>query len=290
VFSLYLLKRLVAQGRFRKVLVERLSEPLHLNLASAFVAAFGSFRRKVDFDLIVRPQFAFPILYAADRAKARGYGKITIAEFGVGSGAGLMNMCKIAGSVMAETGTEIEVVGFDTGTGMPPGIDYRDHPEIWQPGDFPMDQERLRAALPPFARLVLGNAEQTVPEFVEALSPSAPLAFFSVDVDYYSSSVSVLKVLGGSPDKYLPFVMIYLDDITVDEANPWCGELLAVNEFNAAHETRKIAPFPLLRAKRLLKNAMWIDQVYVGHIFDHAMRSFSYHSSKAVYAPKNEYL
>ena len=48
---------------------ERLSEPLHLNAISAFVALFGSFRRKVEYDLVLRPQNAFGILKAADSAK-----------------------------------------------------------------------------------------------------------------------------------------------------------------------------------------------------------------------------
>ena len=82
----YLLSRLTRQSRRNRLVTERLTEPLHLNLASLFVALFGSFRAKVDHDLIVRQQFAFPILHAADKAREQGLKSITIAEFGEGSG------------------------------------------------------------------------------------------------------------------------------------------------------------------------------------------------------------
>lgn len=276
IFNRYIWRRLFAKGRFRSLVVERLSEPLHMNAMAVLIAVFGSFRQKVDFDLIVRPQFAFPILFAADFAKRRCVPRITIAEFGVASGAGLINMCNIAASVTKETGIQIDIVGFDTGTGMPKGLDYRDHPECFQPGDFPMNADALRRALPSNAKLVLGPIRETVKDFIASLSPEAPLAFISVDVDYYSSAVDVLKVLEGSPNKYLPIILTYLDDIRIDGANPWCGELLAVQEFNASHALRKIAPFTMLRSKRLFKNPRWIDQIYMAHIFDHRTRTFDH--------------
>src|ERR1700761_8362724 len=77
----YLLKRLFKNGRLiNKVCVERLTEPLHLNIASLFVAAFGGYRAKVAFDLVVRQQYAFPILFAADEAIRHNYKKVTLVE------------------------------------------------------------------------------------------------------------------------------------------------------------------------------------------------------------------
>ena len=272
IIDRYVLKRLTRRTRLKRLMYERLAEPLHLNVASLFVALFGSFRAKVEFDLIIRQQFAWPILRAADEAKKHGLSKVTIAEFGVASGAGLLNMCKIAASVTKATGVQFEIFGFDTGTGMTPAIDYRDHPELWQESDFPMDVERLTRALPPFCHLMIGDVEVTIPSFLASLSPSAPLAFLSLDVDYYSSSVRALQVLKGEPTQYLPMVTIYLDDIVIESANPWCGELLAVNEFNDENQLRKIAPFSMLRAQRLFKAPRWIDQMYVAHVLDHPSR------------------
>ena len=269
----YVLKRLFQKGKLEKVFVERLTEPLHLNFLSLFVALFGSYRARVAWDLVVRQQYAFPVLYAADAARKYGYNAITVVELGVAGGAGLLNMCRIAERTRLATGVDIRVVGFDTGAGMPPAIDYRDLPEHFQQGDFPMDFAKLRAALPSFAELVIGDVRQTIPAFVNKLSPEAPLGFVSVDVDYYASAKAALPILAGDPRAYLPLVPVYLDDIGVDGSNPWTGELLAVNEFNAELAHRKIAPFTLLRSRRIFKNTQWIDRMFAAHIHDHPLRS-----------------
>ena len=132
-------RKLLAPYIWKRIFHERLTEPLHLNCLSLGVAAFGTFRRKVDFDLVIRPHNAYSLLKAADIAKHAGLSEITALEFGVATGAGLMNMARIAGKVESETGVRIKLVGFDTGTGMPPPLDYRDHPENYKAGDFPMD-------------------------------------------------------------------------------------------------------------------------------------------------------
>ena len=63
-----------------------------MNLISMFVAIFGSFRLKVDYDLIVRPQHAHGLLSAADKARRLGIKKLMALEFGVANGTGLMNI------------------------------------------------------------------------------------------------------------------------------------------------------------------------------------------------------
>jgi len=286
----YVLKRLRQPGKWQKILVERLAEPLHLNLLSVFVALFGSYRAKVAWDLVVRQQYAFPVLYAADAAKKYGYREITVVELGVAGGAGLLNLCRIAERTTAATGISIRVVGFDTGRGMPPAIDYRDLPEHFQQGDFPMDVAKLRAALPPFAELIIGDTRETVPAFAARLTAEAPLGFVAVDVDYYSSARTSLEILtGGNASAYLPLVPVYLDDIGVDGSNPWTGELLAVNEFNAEQAHRKIAPFTLLRSRRIFQRTQWIDRMFGAHIHDHPHRSpAARRSAKRVLG--NEYL
>jgi hypothetical protein len=269
----YVLRRLSQAGQLRKVLIERGTEPLHLNLLSLLISIFGSYRAKVDFDLIVRQQYAFPILFAAEMAKKYGRRSVSIIEFGVAAGAGLFNMCRIAERTRRATGVNFRVFGFDTGQGMPPPLDYRDLPESFQEGDFPMDFTRLKASLPAFADLLIGDVATTIPPFLESLTPESPLGFISVDVDYYSSAKKALKVLTGRPECYLPVVPIYLDDIAEYGSNPWTGELLAVNEFNRENQLRKIAPFTLLRSRRVFKNTQWIDRMFAAHFHDHSLRS-----------------
>lgn len=186
--SRYVVRKLKLARVRRRVFLERLTEPLHLNAIAALVWMFGSYRDRIAFDLVVRPQHAFGILRAADEAKRLGLSTVTLVEFGVASGAGLMNMAYIAERVTLETGVAFKLFGFDTGAGMPAPVDYRDHPEYYQAGDFQMDERELRAVLPASATLVLGDLRDTVPRFLEELSPEAPIGFVTVDVDYYWSS------------------------------------------------------------------------------------------------------
>ena len=270
----YVLRRLFQKGKLGKVFVERLTEPLHLNILSVFVAMFGSYRMKVDFDLIVRQQYAFPILFAADQAKKHGYKKVTIVELGVASGAGLLTMCRIAERTTKATGIEFRIVGFDGGKGMPPAIDYRDLPELFQEGDFPMaDFAGLKQALPSNAELIIGDVAETAPAFAKTLGADAPLGFVAVDVDYYSAAKAALPILAGKADHYLPVVPVYLDDIAEFGSTEWTGELLAVKEFNQEQDMRKIAPFNFLRSRRIFKNTQWIDRMFAAQIHDHPFRS-----------------
>lgn len=290
MLNTYVLRRALAGKKGRKIFVERLTEPLHLNLIALGVALFGSYRAKVDFDLMVRQQYAFPLLFAADEARRLGLSRVTVVEFGVAAGAGLLNLCDLARRTEGATGVAIDVVGFDAGTGMPPAVDHRDLPEYFQEGDFPMDLDALRRALPDRCRLVIGDIAETVPAFLDGVPAEAPIAFVAIDVDYYSSAVKVLAVLEGRAEQYLPILPVYLDDVGMDGANPWNGELLAVAEFNAAHALRKIAPFTLLRSKRIFKNAQWIDRMYAAHVHDHPARApATARRAERAYIP-NEYL
>jgi len=259
---------------WERVVRERLAEPVHLNVASLFVATFGSLRSKIYFDLIPRQANAFALLTAADQARKQGLSALTVIEFGVANGAGLLNLSRLASLVSEETGVAFSIVGFDSGTGMPAPHDYRDHPELYREGDFPMQHpDELRTKLPPNTTLVVGDIAQTVPDFVERLTARAPLAYVVVDVDYYWSTVSCLKVLDGEPERYLPTTIVYLDDIQFAAHNRWQGELLAVEEFNEDHDLRKITPYNFLRASRLFKRPIWIDSLYTMHVLDHPLRA-----------------
>jgi len=256
---------------YGRLLSGRFTEPLHVNLAAAIAKVFGSYRTKVAFDLIVRPAYAFGMLKAADLASAAGIEKITVIEFGVAAGAGLLAMCRIAEETTRCTGVQFDIVGFDGGTGLPPPADYRDHPDLWIAGDYPMpNRDALLNALPANARIVFGPVAETVPRFVESFSAECPIGFVAMDVDYYSSARECLKVFEhADPNRYLHLTVIYFDDVMEETSNSWCGELLAINEFNDAHDRRKIELNRPLRSQRILKNASWPDKIYLLHVLDH---------------------
>lgn len=268
----FLLRRLQEPGTLRRIFLERLTEPVHLNLLSGFVALFGSLRTKIDFDLIVRQHTAFGLLKAADYAKELGIDGVTVIEFGVANGAGLLNMCEVGKSITDVTGVDFDIVGFDTGLGMPFPKDFRDHPEYFSQGDYPLlDKDLLLRKLPKNARIEFGNLGDTVGSFLTDVR--APIGFISVDLDYYCSTVDALTIFDGPSDLYLPMVVMYFDDVHLEGHNQYCGELLAIKDFNYGHDLRKITKINFLKQRRIFRNANWIEQMYLCHIFDHAWRT-----------------
>jgi hypothetical protein len=265
--------KLTKRRVWKHIAQERLTEPLHLNLASLGVLAFGTLRQRVAWDLVVRPHYAYGVLKAADLAREAGQSRVAVLEFGVASGAGLLNLADLARRVTAETGVEVEVHGFDSGTGMPPPVDHRDHPDLYAEGDFPMDHEALRAMLPPHAHLHLGPLSATVPALLAQLGTATPIGFVALDVDYYSSSVEALRVLDGPAETYLPLVVLYADDINLEQHNSACGELLAIEEFNAAHASRRIEAHAFFENMRIFRRAGWVKQILFAHVLDHPRRS-----------------
>jgi len=272
--KLFLFRRLAQRKIWTRIFRERLTEPLHLNLWSLFVWAFGSYRAKIDYDLVVRQNNAYCILKAADFARSQNIRTVSLIEFGVASGTGLLNMAQIAGQVTRATGVSFKLYGFDSGQGMPPARDYRDHPDLYQQGDFAMNQDELKKHLPANVHLIIGEVAKTIPEFISRLSPAEPVGYVVFDLDYYFSMRDALKILqDANPEKYLPITLTYLDDIALDEHNSYCGELLAVNEFNAENPLRKIERNAFFENARIFRRALWLKQIFFFHVLDHPSRS-----------------
>jgi hypothetical protein len=277
------LKKLQEQRIWKRIMYERLAEPLHLNVLSIPVALFGSYRLKTEFDLVLRHHNAFGILKAAEQAAWRGVSQMTIVEFGVAAGTGLLNMCSIAKKVSSLTGVNIRVIGFDTGKGMPPATDYRDHPEFYGEGDFPSNVEALLKMLPTNAELVIGELSSTVPKFLkENMSPQWPVGYVVVDVDYYTSTVHALELLKGKPNLYLPFTVLYVDDIHFDGHNPYVGELLAISEFNEQNQLRKICRPEFLEFDRIFRRARWLKHIFYLQVLDHPIRNSIYKGPRQI--------
>jgi hypothetical protein len=217
-----------------------------------------------------RPHYAYGIWRAACEAKQLGISGITAVEFGVAGGNGLIGMEEAAEAVSTELGIAIEILGFDTGSGMPEAADYRDMPHIWRPGFFAMDVAALKSRLTK-AQLVLGNVSQTVTNHV--FDVAAPVGFVSFDLDYYSSTKEAFKIFRNPAETRLPRVFCYMDDTIGDHwetHSPFAGELLAIQEFNSESEARKIAHVNGLKHK-LLGQQCWHDAIYVHHDFAHPL-------------------
>ena len=243
-----------------------------------YIAVNGGFRDKVRYDLITRPQYACGLLMAADIARFCGVDKITAIEFGVAEGHGLLNLCHIAKMITAETGIAFEILGFDTGEGLPELQDYRNHPEIWSVGDFGgVDKAALEAQLPDNARIIWGDIRDTLASSI--ITIQSPVGFIANDLDIYSSSMASFALLEASTDKLLPVMISYFDDTLGSPTrigslfrNRWCGQLAAIDDFNRKHNTRKIDHLRTLKARRPMDKELWLDQMYGIHVLDHVQR------------------
>ena len=236
---------------------------------------FGGFLTQEKLGLANRAWYAYGMLSAARHAKKHGYKEIMALEFGVANGRGLRNMDKLATKIENITGVKIKLVGFDTGKGMPPVTDYRDHPEIYREGDYPLiDEKALRQDVHSEVSLVLGDINDTVPEFTKMLSKDCPVGFFSMDVDVWSSSKAALQLFEHDPEFYLPMVFGYFDDCSSrSHFNKFCGELLAISEFNEEHNLRKIDnDRGVWNSHRQIGPQVWFERMFILHSFDHPKR------------------
>jgi hypothetical protein len=211
--------------------------------------------------------YTWGVLQGARLAQALGYERISVIEFGVAAGNGLLRLESVSAKVERMLDVAIDVHGFDNAIGLPPPKDYRDIPHTFAVGDFKMDQAGLRAKLKR-SQLHLGLVRENVLGFL-ARDP-APIAFVSFDLDFYTSTMDALKVLDADQRLLLPRIHCYFDDIF--ECGDFDGERLAIAEFNASQARRKISPIYQLRYRvpaRTMEPAPKWDKYYLAYMFDH---------------------
>jgi hypothetical protein len=215
-----------------------------------------------------RSQYLWPLIHSTHVARALGIPRIAALEFGVAGGNGLLAMERAAAAATELSGTEVDIFGFDTGSGMPSPTDPRDAPFLIEPAYFAMDEAALRARLSS-AQLVLGPVGETVPTW--AGSEHAPIGFIAFDLDYYSSTVEAFGVLEGDSSRLLPRVPCYFDDAFGYGWTDHMGIHAAIAEFNDAHDKRKIGKIHGLRFELPAHEfqLQWHEKMYVFHQFDH---------------------
>jgi hypothetical protein len=270
------LKQLIRAG------LDSLSEPTPMRFLVLRVIDsvfnFLSYEAKLRVRSVPRSQYGFGLLQAGRLAARLGVPRISAIEFGVAGGNGLLALEDHARRVTSETGVEIDIFGFDSGSGLPVPDDYRDMPYAWEQGFYAMDVEKLESRLR-CATLLIGDVRDTVQSFGE--TNPAPIGFISFDLDYYSSTVAALRVLELPLTNLLPRVFCYFDDVAGGPAycyNEFAGELLAINDFNRSHDDRKLARIAGLRYNFRSLPTLWHEQIYVAHLFAHPMYNTPAHS------------
>lgn len=232
----------------------------------------GTYPTQLWFSKLPYSFYGYGIYHSADLARRLNIPRISVIEFGVAGGRGLLAMEAHAEKVTRLLGVKIDIFGFDTGTGLVSPKDYRDMPYRFAAGNYSMDVEALRARLRS-ATLVLGDVKDTTKEFLDREQP-APIGFVSFDMDFYSSTLNALQmfVLPGREALFLPRIQLYFDDVVgkeISSYNEFVGELAAIRSFNANNEVVKIAPNRRFLASRAPRS--WHHKMYLMHRFSHPL-------------------
>jgi hypothetical protein len=219
----------------------------------------GSFKNKVYWESLDRPHFALGIWQAAAFARTLKIPEISVIEFGVAHGEGLLAMQSLAGKIEAESGIKIKVYGFDLGSGLPKTLDVRDHLDQWKTGDYLMDISYLQGRLTDRTKLILGDVAATIPAFKD----HPPIGFISFDLDLYSSTMSAFAIF--SSRNMLPHTPIYFDDIDLVFNHSYAGELLAIHDFNNLSQDVKIDHWRNIKQLSAFPESSWLDKMYMAH-------------------------
>jgi hypothetical protein len=157
-------------------------------------------------ECVKRPQYIWGVLQGAALGKALGMPRMSVMEFCVAGGAGLLAMQRTAELCEEMINIGIDVYGFDTGTDLPKPRDYRDVPWKWSEGYYLSDQDQIAKRLRR-ASLKLGLIKETVPAFIQA-HPS-PVAFVAVDHCLYRSAKDALSFFTQSPGFCCPELHVF---------------------------------------------------------------------------------
>jgi hypothetical protein len=245
--------------------------PLRVHLARKFAKQFSlfSYEERLSLDAVERAEYGFCIVQAARLASLLRYPRISVLEFGCGGGRGLLYAEAHIAEVMKLHPVEIELYGFDNGSGLPRPTDYRDMPHYFRPGSYRMDRPSLERQLKR-AKLVIGDVKDTCSTFMQKYDP-APIGCVFHDLDFYSSTRDALTLFDADTSRFLPRVFMYFDDIVGNNTwlcNEFTGERLAIEEFNQQHKLKKICKNYYL--PRAYPNAHWTDHIYIHHDFEHS--------------------
>ncbi|MHC4217249.1 MAG: class I SAM-dependent methyltransferase [Planctomycetota bacterium] len=218
----------------------------------------------------LRSSYTWAMVNTAFLASSLKLDRISALEFGVAGGNGLVALERAAARLADIFEIGIDVYGFDSGEGLPRPTDYRDLPNLWPEGGFPMDEKKLRGRLRG-ADLIVGLVEDTVARFLD--SEPAPVGFVAFDLDHYTSTVHAMQLLEANVTRLMPRIHCYFDDILGYTCGHHNGERLAITEFNEAHPHRQVSQIYGVRfgLHRRYREANWTEKMFMTHIVEHPL-------------------
>lgn len=177
-------------------------------------------------------------------------------EFGTGSGNTLQRAL-----VALRAHPQGRLFLFDSFAGLPSTLDPADAHVSWNPGDFAYSEDYIKEVVGRSrfdlrrATLVKGFFHETLTPELRAQLASQPPAFVTVDVDYCSSTRTVLEFL-------TPILVsgccFYFDDLWAFDGHPEFGQLKAIADFNRG-----------CKRGQLVANAIFQNRVYTYYNYDY---------------------
>lgn len=189
-----------------------------------------------------RPHYETLMFETAKNAIKLGYNEISIIELGVAGGNGIKSLIKYKRKIESVIDIKINIIGFDSGSGLPNVDDKKDLPFFWKKGDYTNENLNELEKKDPSVKIYEGNIENTINDFI--LKNKNKIGLILFDLDLYTSTKIFLNKMKYLSEKnlLLPRVFCYFDDLFIadyhlDDTN---GEPLAIKEFNDQHEDLKL--------------------------------------------------
>ena len=192
--------------------------------------------------LTFRPHYESLIYETSKNAIKLGYKEISIIELGVAGGNGIKSILKYKKKIEKVLDIKINIIGFDTGTGLPQTNEKKDLPFFWKLGDYTNKDLKNLENQDPSIKIYEGNISNTIDKFI--LENNLKIGLIIFDLDLYTSTKSFLDKIPELSKKelLLPRVFCYFDDLfiadySLDQTN---GEPLAITEFNDQFDNLKL--------------------------------------------------
>ena len=218
-----------------KLLILRIlgyEKPLRVALLKYFSLKFTTFR----------PHYETLMYESSKNAIKLGYDEINVIELGVAGGDGIKTLTKYKKKIEKILKIKINIIGFDTGKGLPEIKNKKDLPFFWKGGDY--TNQNLTELEKELANVKIyqGNISSTLDEFIDQNKKKIGLIIFDLDL-YSSTKLFFNKIPKLSKENLLlPRIFCYFDDLfladyVLDDSN---GEPLAISEFNTEFKDLKL--------------------------------------------------
>ena len=190
-----------------------------------------------------RPHYETLMYESAKNAIKLGYNKIDVIELGVAGGNGIKSLLNYKKKIEKVLDIKINIIGFDSGSGLPIVNNKKDLPFFWKEGDYKNRNLDKLKKIDDSLTIYEGNIANTINDYISHNNKNK-IALILFDLDLYTSTKIFLdNVIRLSENNFLlPRVFCYFDDLFIadyhlDDTN---GEPLAIKEFNDHYENLKL--------------------------------------------------